>query len=176
MPAVDFDAHSSCDEHGAVLVVYSVNLSNGYVISDDRARLDMEFVHAALADAYWAIGRPRALTERSWANCLCFGLYAPDSAQAGCARVLTDYTFRAHLADLVIGQASRGNGLGKSLVETILLHPELVSVSQWTLATADAQALYYRYGFRTCSADSAWMTLVRTPPAVIADLLSNSNA
>ncbi|MGI4747519.1 MAG: hypothetical protein ACRYFY_15970, partial [Janthinobacterium lividum] len=83
-------------------MVYSVNLSNGYVISDDRARLDMEFVHAALADAYWAIDRPRALTERSWANCLCFGLYAPDGAQAGCARVLTDYTFRAHLGDLVI--------------------------------------------------------------------------
>ena len=42
-----------------------VSLPNGYVISDDRARLDMELVHTSLAGMYWAIGRPRALTERS---------------------------------------------------------------------------------------------------------------
>lgn len=130
----------------------------------------MAFVHAALADAYWAIGRPRALTERSWANCLCFGLYAPDGAQAGCARVLTDYTFRAHLADLVIERTSRGKGLGKTLVETILLHPELVSVTQWTLATADAQALYSRYGFVAGAVDQTWMTLARVPLVAVSSV------
>jgi GNAT superfamily N-acetyltransferase len=128
--------------------VHAVSLSNGYVISDDRERLDMEFVHGALADAYWAIGRSRALTERSWANCLCFGIYSIDGTQVGCARLLTDYAFRAHLGDVVIQPASRGLGLGKALVETILAHPELATVSLWTLTTADAHGLYARYGFR----------------------------
>jgi GNAT superfamily N-acetyltransferase len=142
---------------------HTVSLPNGYVISDDRARLDMEFVHTSLADAYWAVGRSRALTERSWANCLCFGVYAPDGAQAGFGRLLTDYAFRAHLGDVFIRPASRGLGLGKALIQTILAHPELATVSNWTLKTADAQELYTRFGFRPSEADREWMTLDRTP-------------
>jgi GNAT superfamily N-acetyltransferase len=140
---------------------HTVILKNGYVISDDRARLDMEFVHHALADAYWAVGRPRALTERSWSNCLCFGVYDSGDAQVGCARLLTDYTFRAHLGDVVIQPASRGLGLGKALVETILAHPELATVMLWTLTTTDAQALYARYGFQPNLSSGNQMTLDR---------------
>ena len=144
-------------------MVHAVSLPNGYTISDDRARLDMDFVHESLAGAYWAVGRTRALTERSWANCLCFGIYAPDGAQVGFARLLTDYAIRAHLADVFIQPASRGRGLGRTLIEIILAHPELATVCKWTLATADAQALYARYGFRPAEADSIWMTLDRAP-------------
>ncbi len=143
--------------------IHTAHLPNGYVISDDRARLDMEFVHDSLAGVPWAIGRPRELTERSWANCLCFGIYAPDSAQAGFGRLLTDYAFRAHLGDVFIRPASRGLGLGKALVEVILSHPALTTVLNWTLTTADAHGLYARYGFRSDSADADRMTLDRTP-------------
>lgn len=142
---------------------HAVSLPNGYVISDDRTRLDMEFVHNSLAGAYWAVGRPRALTERSAANCLCFGIYAQDGAQVGFARLFTDYTFRAHLGDVFIDPATRGLGLGKALVETILAHPELATVWHWTLTTADAHGLYARYGFRPGEANGKWMTLDRTP-------------
>lgn len=149
--------------HGAALMAYAVRLPNGYVISDDRARIDMEFVHASLASAYWAVGRTRALTERSWANCLCFGIYAADGAQAGFGRLLTDYALRAHLGDVFIHPASRGLGLGKALVMAILAHPELATVCNWTLKTADAHGLYARYGFRPSTADRTWMTLDRAP-------------
>lgn len=151
--------------------VHAVGLANGYAISDDRARLDMEFVHASLAGAYWAVTRPRAVTERSWGNCLCFGVYAPDGTQAGFARLLTDYALRAHLADVFIRPETRGLGLGKALVETILAHPHLTTVSHWTLTTADSHGLYARYGFRAGGSDGKWMTLDRTPrggqPAVL---------
>ena len=146
-------------------VPHVVSLPNGYVISDDRSRLDVEAIHASLASMYWAIGRPRALTERSWANCLPFGIYAPDGAQVGFGRLLTDYAFRAHLADIYVQPAARGLGLGKALMETILAHPELTTVRNWTLTTADAQGLYARYGFRPGEANNNWMTLDRTPAA-----------
>ena len=32
---------------------YTVLLENGYAITDDRARLDMEYVCASLATTYW---------------------------------------------------------------------------------------------------------------------------
>nr|WP_321983557.1 GNAT family N-acetyltransferase [uncultured Lichenicoccus sp.] len=53
-------------------------------------------------------------------------------------------------------------GLGRALVETIPSHPDLTSVEQWTLSTADAHALYARHGFRQGVADSNWMTLDRS--------------
>ena len=145
-----------------------MTLPDGHVISDDRARLDMAFVHAMLAEVPWAAGRSPALTERSWANCLCFGVHAPDGGPAGCARVLTDLTFRAHLADLVIRPASRGRGLGIALVTAILAHPELATVTRWTLATADAHGLYARFGFRAGGSDADWMTLDREVASTIA--------
>ena len=142
---------------------HAVTLPNGYVISDDRARLDLEHVHRALRTTYWAAARPRELTERSWSNCLCFGLCAPAGGQAGFARVLTDYALRAHLGDVFIEPAARGAGLGSALVGTILSHPELATIRNWTLTTTDAHRLYARYGFRLGHADGQWMTLDRDP-------------
>jgi GNAT superfamily N-acetyltransferase len=142
--------------------VHAVTLANGYVISDDRARIDMAFVHASLRHAYWAKGRDQALTERSFAHCLCFGIYAPDGSPVGFARLLTDYTFRAHLGDVFIDPRARGLGLGRALVGTILLHPELTTVLNWTLKTRDAHGLYAKFGFRANAADPNWMTLDRS--------------
>ena len=142
--------------------MHGVTLPNGYTISDDRARLDMAFVHAALANVYWAADRPRAVTERSFANCLCFGVYAP-SQQTGFARLLTDYATRAHLGDVFIRPEARGLGLGKALVATILAHPELTTVSHWPLTTADAHGLYAQFGFRADAVNMRSMTLDRDP-------------
>lgn len=148
-----------------ILGVRVVCLPNGHVISDDRARIDMDYVHSAIASSYWAVGRPRELTERSWANSMCFGLYCPDGKQVGFARVLTDYALRAHIADVFVNPDTRGLGLGKALIETILTHPALMTVSRWTLTTADAQGLYEKYGFQSEKADDTWMTMERTGQA-----------
>ncbi len=141
--------------------IYCVRLEDGHEISDERARLDFHFIHSALAEAYWAKGRSPELTQRAWDTCLGFGLYSPAGAMVGFARVLTDYALRAHLADVFVDPAARGAGLGKSLVEAVLSHPGLATVGKWTLTTADAHALYARFGFRTSTGDESWMTLDR---------------
>ncbi len=143
-------------------MVHTVVLSTGHVISDDRARIDMDMVFASLAGTYWAANQPRARITRSWANCLLFGVYSPSDKQIGFGRLLTDYAFRAHLGDVFVCPSSRGLGLGRALIEVILTHPELVSVDHWTLNTADAHALYARYVFQQGIANSRWMTLDRS--------------
>ena len=63
---------------------------NGYEISTDPERLDIDVIHGFLQQAYWSPGVPRDVVERSIAGSLPFGLYAPDGAQAGFARAVTD--------------------------------------------------------------------------------------
>ncbi len=142
-------------------MVYQVALEGGYPVSDDRARLDMGFIQASLASTYWAADRPAALTERSWAHCLGFGLYQRDGGQVGFGRVLTDYALRAHIGDVFLHPAQRGLGLGKALMASILAHPALASVEAWTLATADAHGLYERFGFRLAEPDGKRMVMGR---------------
>ena len=140
---------------------HTVQLPNGYTITDDRTRLDMAYVLASLATTYWAHDRPKHVTERSWANCLAVGIYAPTGKQAGFARILTDYALRAHVGDVFVQPEARGQGLAKALVEMILAHPGLATVGAWTLTTTGAHSLYARYGFRAAEADGNWMTLTR---------------
>jgi GNAT superfamily N-acetyltransferase len=151
------------DRERKMNATYAITLPNGYQISDARARIDMGHVLTSLKTAYWAIGRPRDLTERSWANCLPFGIYAPAGNQVGFGRLLTDYAFRAHLGDVFIEPAHRGFGLGKALIAHILAHPDLQTVWNWTLTTADAHGLYAQFGFRVAEFDGKWMTLDRGP-------------
>lgn len=119
---------------------------DGIEISTDRARLDVDWIHAALRETYWARGIPRDIVERSLDGSMVFGLY-DDARQIGLARVITDHATFAYLADVYIEPSYRGRGLGSRLMEAIRAHPELQGMRRWLLATADAHALYARHGF-----------------------------
>jgi len=140
---------------------------DGYTISTDKARLDVDLIHAFLSErAYWALGRSRALVETSIANSLCFGVYAGDQ-QVGFARVVTDCATFAWLCDVFILEAQRGRGLAKWLVEVIVAHPDLQGLRRMLLATRDAHELYRRFGgFTPLRAPERWMErvdLAQTP-------------
>lgn len=119
---------------------------DGYTISTDPARLDLDLIHGYLTQSYWAAGIPREIVERSLRQSLNFGVYEGD-AQVGFARVVTDLATFAYLADVFILEAHRGRGLSKWLLETILAHPDLQDVRRWHLVTRDAQGLYAQFAF-----------------------------
>ncbi len=126
----------------------TIALPSGHTISDDPARLDHDAIHEFLSHhSYWAKGRARDITERAIAHSLCLGLYTPDGAQIGFARLTTDRATSAHLADVYILPAHRGHGLAKHLLAAALHHPDLATVTRWTLSTADAHGLYAKHGF-----------------------------
>ena len=84
-------------------------LPAGYEISTDPHRLDVNVIHKFLTeDSYWSPGIPRATVERAIANSLCFGVYH-DNAQIGFARIVTDRSTFALLADVFILDAHRKN-------------------------------------------------------------------
>ncbi len=119
-----------------------------YVISDDPARIDLDAVHAFLATSYWAAGIPRETVERAVKNSLCLGAYAPDGAQVGFARVVSDYATFAWLADVYVLEAHRGCGLAKALMRAVVAHPRLQGLRRFQLGTRDAHGLYAQFGFK----------------------------
>jgi GNAT superfamily N-acetyltransferase len=126
-----------------------------YEISTDFARLQLDVVHGFLTTSYWSAGIPRETVERAARHSLAFGVYetAGDGEaggaerQVGYARVITDRTTFAYLADVFVLESHRGRGLARWLMEVILAHPELQGLRRWMLVTRDAHGLYERVGF-----------------------------
>lgn len=128
-----------------------------YLISADRARLNIDLIHDFLSgQTYWASGRARDVVQRSIDNSLSFGIYK-ENAQVGFARVVTDYATFAWIADVFVLPEHRGRGLSKWLMEVMLSHTELQGFRRWVLATKDAHSLYERFGFIQLHRPERWM-------------------
>ena len=129
------------------------SVRDGYLISDDPARVDLDVTWGFLRTAYWSENVPRDVVKRAIAHSLPLGLYDPNGAQVGFARVVTDRTVFAWVADVFVLERHRGRGLGRWLIETLLAHPDLQGLRVVMLATADAHSLYESYGFETVDAN-----------------------
>jgi N-acetylglutamate synthase-like GNAT family acetyltransferase len=132
-----------------------------YEISTDAHRLNTEVVHTFLAEeSYWSPGIPRAVVERAIQNSLCFGVYR-HTGQVGFARVVTDKSTFALLADLFILSAHRGKGLSKWLMRCVMGHKELQGLRRRLLLTSDAHSLYRQFGFKELGSPSRFMEIFR---------------
>jgi N-acetylglutamate synthase-like GNAT family acetyltransferase len=132
-----------------------------YEISTDTHRLNVEVIHNFLAEeSYWSPGIPRAIVERAMQNSLCFGVYHC-AAQVGFARVVTDKSTFALLADLFILSAHRGKGLSKWLMRCVVGHEDLQGLRRLLLLTSDAHGLYRQFGFKELGNPSRFMEVLR---------------
>lgn len=122
-------------------------IGSDYIFTTDASRFDIAAIHAFLSRSYWSPGIPLEIVERTIQNSLCFGVLRGDE-QVGFARVITDKTTFAYLADVYILEPHRGKGLSKRLLEMVLSHAELQSLRRFMLVTQDAHSLYSRFGFQ----------------------------
>lgn len=117
-----------------------------YKISADKSRMDIKVIHSFLSSSYWAKGRNLSVTKSTIRNSECFGLFCKGN-QVGFARVISDKTTMAYLADVFILEEHRGKGLGKWFMEYVFAHRTFRKVKKWMLATHDAHGLYSKFGF-----------------------------
>ena len=147
-----------------------------FLISSDPDKIDVAMVHHYLAcESYWASGIIEETVERFLRYSLCYGVYdratvaqgalfgqrhhaKVSDIQIGFARVISDFTTFAYLADVFILPSYRGQGLGKWLVSCILANDELKELRKWTLNTIDAHGLYRRFGFQVSANPQTHMT------------------
>lgn len=132
-------------------------------VSSDKALLDVDVIHGFLShESYWAQGISRERLERAIRHSLCFGAY-DDGRQVGFARVISDYTTFAYVADVFVLPSHRGKGVSKQVMQAIKAHPALQGLRRWMLVTRDAQGLYSQFGFAPLDAPERHMQILTKP-------------
>ncbi|SAL66432.1 GNAT family N-acetyltransferase [Caballeronia telluris] len=120
---------------------------DAYRVTTDVDAFQFDVVHRYLSEvAYWSPGIAREKVERAARHSLAFGLFERD-AQIGYARMITDATTFAYLADVFVLPEHQGKGLGIWLMECVLAHDDLHDLRRLMLVTSDAHGLYARFGF-----------------------------
>lgn len=136
-------------------------LPEGYEISTDPARLDVDVIYKFLSEeSYWSPGIAREVVERSIANSLCFGVYH-GAEQVGLARVVTDRAQFGLLADVFVLSEHRGKGLSKALMHRVVEHEIVKRLRRFQLVTTDAHGLYRQFGFGEIADPRRYMEILR---------------
>lgn len=119
-----------------------------YIVDDSLDRIDTDMVWGALRDVYWAKWRSREDVEAQLrAAWRVIGVYDEQTGdQVGFARAVSDGLGFAYLADVIVSEAHRGNGLGKRIVQA-MIDDGPGAHFRWTLFTSDAHGLYEQFGF-----------------------------
>ena len=132
-----------------------------YEISDDPARVDLDVVHAFLAEeSYWRRDVSRDVVETAVRMSLPLSVHLTGAASrtmVAFGRVVTDTATVAWLDDVFVLTPHRRRGLAGALVETAMAHPAVARTSMQVLLTMDAHALYARYGFVSFPEPHAFM-------------------
>ncbi|AEV81606.1 GCN5 family acetyltransferase [Actinoplanes sp. SE50] len=136
---------------------------DGYVLTDDAGRVDIDRVHRWLAEeSYWATGRPLDLVTRSIDGSVPYSILH-NGEQVGFARVVTDGATFAWVCDVFIAESHRGHGLGVWLVDTIVEDMTARGILRLLLATRDAHEVYRRSGFTPLEGPGRFMEIDRRP-------------
>ncbi len=137
--------------------------NDGFILNDERERIDLARIIEGLRTTYWAKDRTNELIERAWKNStFCFGLYHKADL-IGFARVTSDRAIIAYLSDVFIFPEYRGKGLGEWMCRTIIESTELCDL-RWLLNTRDMHGLYKKLGF----IDGDPTSMIRRNPVIAA--------
>jgi len=119
------------------------------LIVDSLSEGHIEQLHALYQDEWWTKGRSLDATARCVRGSqICVGLETAEGRLVGFARVLTDFTFKALIFDVIVAEGWRGFGLGDRLMQRVMEHPQLRRVSHFELyCLREMSSFYGRHGF-----------------------------
>lgn len=122
--------------------------------------------------AFWAADRNAEDLAVAIANSKPVVTLWDGDRQIGFARATSDGIYRAMIWDVVVHPDYQGAGLGRKLVETVLMHPHVNRVERVYLTTTKQQQFYERIGFE--ANQTTTMILFNKPVTVGQDGISMS--
>jgi N-acetylglutamate synthase-like GNAT family acetyltransferase len=122
-------------------------------VTDDVEALDIHQLRALQQETSWARDRSLLDLQRAVAASDLVVTVWLGGTLVGCARVLTDFVYRAVLCDVVVHSRYRNQGIGRTLVDAVTGHPRLARVRKFTLLTTTARSFYEHLGWRLYPGD-----------------------
>lgn len=105
----------------------------------------MDALLALMRNEWWCADRERDAVHKMMSHSdVTVGALDEGGILCGFARVLTDYTYKALIFDVIVHPDYRGTGLGKEIVDRILTHPDLAQVQSFELYCPDTMSGFYR--------------------------------
>jgi GNAT superfamily N-acetyltransferase len=132
---------------------------DGYVLTTEKDRVDVDRVHRWLSEqAYWALGRPREVVEKTIDASRVWSVLGPDGEQVAFLRAVTDALTFAWICDVFVDTAHRGRGIATWLSAEAVGDLTAAGVDRLVLATSSAHDVYRRVGF-TIPVEGRYMEL-----------------
>jgi GNAT superfamily N-acetyltransferase len=116
---------------------------------DQLSERHLEQLHALYQNEWWSKGRSLEATRAGvLGSQLCVGLVTPADELAAFARVLSDFTFKALIFDVIVAPKHRQTGLGDEVMSAIVGHDRLQGVKSFELyCLPEMMPFYHRHGF-----------------------------
>lgn len=116
-----------------------------YKLTDDQ----IEELCALYQKEWWTSGRTLEETKKCVIGSqICIGIIDENRTLIGFARVLTDFTFKALIFDVIISAEHRESGLGSQLISLIKGHHQLRAVRNFELyCLPELESFYQKLGF-----------------------------
>lgn len=130
------------------IITKPIKLTNmEYKIKTGYENMNVEAIHAFLSEhSYWAKNIPYSTVDSALKHSFCMGVFSTGK-QIAFARLITDYSTFAYLADVYVLQEYRKQGVSKILMQYIMELEWVNKLRRCMLATLDAHELYKKYGF-----------------------------
>ena len=109
----------------------------------------IEQLHHLYQSEWWSKGRSLEETHRCiHGSQICIGILDKAETLVGFARVITDFTFKAFIFDVIVAKDHRASGVGKTLLDIIRSHQDLKYVQHLELyCLPELEAFYEKLGF-----------------------------
>ena len=106
---------------------------------------------ALYSDEFWCNTRKRADVEKMLENShIVLGVIDSEANLIGFVRILTDFTYKATIYDLIVHPQWRNNNIGKLLMDEVINHPELRSIEHFDLnCLPEMYRFYKKWSFTT---------------------------
>jgi GNAT superfamily N-acetyltransferase len=118
-------------------------------LSDDRTRVDVAQLLELYRTTWWGHDRSTEQVRHALDHSRPVLSAWDGTVLVGFARVISDLTYRATIWDVIVRPSHQGRGIGTALMRAVLDHPDLKTVTQFFLLTADKHSFYEHLGFRS---------------------------